>query len=123
MHNFEHTKTGWLVYLKWVNCLVCRLYLNKEVIILKWIKDVSVRPDTIIKLLEENIGWTLWHESQQYFFGCNAKVKEIKGKINKWDLIKGHSKGNHWQNVRTTYGMGGNICKWYDTYRINTQCI
>ena len=25
-----------------------------------------------------------------------------------------HSKGHHWQNEKTIYGMGENICKLYD---------
>ena len=42
-------------------------------------------------------------------------VKKIKTKINKWDLTKlksfVHSKGNHKQNEKTTYGLGKNNCK------------
>ena len=54
----------------------------------KWIKDLNVRPDTI-KLLEENIGKTLFDiNHSKIFFDPLPKVTEIKTKINKWDLIK-----------------------------------
>ena len=54
----------------------------------KWIKDLNVRPETI-KLLEENIGRTLNEINQsKIFYDPPPRVKEIKTKINKWDLIK-----------------------------------
>ena len=47
-----------------------------------------LRPDTI-KLLEENIGRTLFDiNCSNIFVDVSLKVKEIKEKINKWDLIK-----------------------------------
>ena len=54
----------------------------------KWIKDLNVKPDTI-KLLEENIGKTLFdiHHSK-VFFDPPPRVMKIKIKINKCDLIK-----------------------------------
>ena len=54
----------------------------------KWIKDLNVRSDTI-KLLEENIGRTLFDiNHSKIFFGPPPRVMEIKTKINKWDLMK-----------------------------------
>ena len=45
----------------------------------------------------------------------SPKSKEIKAKINKWDLIKLKSictvKKPHQQNEKTTYGLGENISK------------
>ena len=54
----------------------------------KWIKDLSVRPETI-KLLEENIGKTLSdiHHSR-ILYDPPPRILEIKAKINKWDIIK-----------------------------------
>ena len=52
----------------------------------KWIKDFYVRPDTI-KLLEENIGKTLYGIiHSKIFFDPPPRVTEIKTKINKWNL-------------------------------------
>ena len=52
----------------------------------KWIRDLNVRPDTV-KLLEENIGRTLFDiNHSKIFFGSPPRVMEIKTKINKWDL-------------------------------------
>ena len=54
----------------------------------KWIKDLNVRPDTI-KLLEENIGRTLFDiNCSNIFLDQSPKAKETKTKINKWDLIE-----------------------------------
>ena len=54
----------------------------------KWIKDLNVRPETI-KLLEENIGKTLFDINRsRIFFDPPPRVMKIKTKINKWDLIK-----------------------------------
>ena len=54
----------------------------------KWIKDLNVRPDTI-KLLEENLGRTLYDiNHSKILFDPPAKEMEIIRKINKWDLMK-----------------------------------
>ena len=55
----------------------------------KWIKDLSIRPETI-KLLEEIIEKTLsdiFHHSR-ILYDPPPRILEIKAKINKWDLIK-----------------------------------
>ena len=52
----------------------------------KWVKDPNVRPDTI-KLLEENIGTTLFDiNCHNIFLGLSPKVMKIE--INKCDLTK-----------------------------------
>ena len=54
----------------------------------KWIKDLNVRPDTV-KLLEENIGRTLYDiNHSKILFDAPRRVREIKTKINKWNLMK-----------------------------------
>ena len=54
----------------------------------KWIKDLTVRPKTI-KLLEENIGKTLFNVNpSMILYDPPPRVREIKAKINKWGLIK-----------------------------------
>ena len=54
----------------------------------KWIKDLNVRTDTL-KLLEENIGRTLYDMiHSKILFDPPLREMEIKTKINKWDLMK-----------------------------------
>ena len=54
----------------------------------KWIKDLNVRPETI-KLLEENIGRTLFDiNHSNIVFIMPPIVMEIKTKMNKQNLIK-----------------------------------
>ena len=54
----------------------------------KCIKDLNVRPDTV-KLLEENIGRTLFDINHSKIL-CDPPPREmeIKTKVNKWDLMK-----------------------------------
>ena len=51
----------------------------------KWVKDLSVRPETI-KVLEKNIGRTLYDINHKILYDPPPRVMKIK--INKWDLIK-----------------------------------
>ena len=54
----------------------------------KWIKDLNLRPETI-KLLEENIGKTLSDiNHSRILYDPPPRIKEIKAKINKQNLIK-----------------------------------
>ena len=54
----------------------------------KRIKNLNVRPDSI-KLLEENIGRTLYDiNHSKILFDPPPRVMEIKTKINKWGLMK-----------------------------------
>ena len=54
----------------------------------KWIKDLTVRPESI-KLLEENIGRTLDDINQRkIFYDPPPRVMEMKTKVKKWNWIK-----------------------------------
>ena len=54
----------------------------------KWITDLNVISKTI-KLLEENIGRTLYDiNHSKILYDPPPRVMERKTKVNKWDLIK-----------------------------------
>ena len=55
----------------------------------KWLKDLNVRPKTI-KLLEENIGSTLFDMGLSSIFSntMSTQARETKEKINKWVYIR-----------------------------------
>ena len=56
-------------------------------IISKWIKDLSVRPETI-KILEENISSMLFDISlSNVFLDLSPQARPTEAKINKWDYI------------------------------------
>ena len=77
----------------------------------KWIKCLNVRLNTI-KLLEENIGRTLFDTNHSKFlYDPPPRVMEIKVKINKWDLIKIKSFCTTEQGARVAFRMGQNNSK------------
>ena len=54
----------------------------------RWIKDLNISRDTI-KVLEENIGRKISNIScSSIFTDMSPRARDIKGRINKWDLIK-----------------------------------
>ena len=81
----------------------------------KWIKDLHVRPESI-KLLEKNIGRTLYDINQsKILYDPPLGGTEIKTKVNKWDLIKLRSFCTAKETVskvkKTTLRMGENNSK------------
>ena len=68
----------------------------------KWIKGLNVRTDTI-KLLEENIGRTLYHiNHSKILFDPSPREMEIKNIINQWDLMKLKSFCTAKETINTT---------------------
>ena len=54
----------------------------------RWIKDLNISRDTI-KVLEENIGRKISDIAHSSIFtGMSPRARDIKERINKWDLIK-----------------------------------
>ena len=54
----------------------------------KWIKDLNVRQETI-KTLEEKTGNNLFdHSHSNFLLDMSPKARELKAKMNYWDLIK-----------------------------------
>ena len=54
----------------------------------RWVKDLNISHYTI-KLLEENIGRKIWDiRLSNILTNTSSKARDIKERINKWDLIK-----------------------------------
>ena len=54
----------------------------------RWIKDLNISRDTI-KVLEENIGKKISDIPHSNIFSdMSPKARDIKERINKWDLVK-----------------------------------
>ena len=104
----------------------------------KWIKELNIRLDTV-KLLEENIGRTLFDINCSNTI-LDPSLKGNKAKVNKWDLIKLKSfcaarktidkmkrQPTEWQKIvannMTNKGLISNIYKQFIQLNIQNQTI
>jgi len=92
----------------------------------KWLKELNIRHDTM-KLLEENIGKIFYNINCTNVLLCqSSEAKEIKAKINKWNLFKllNLCTGKEIINkTKRTYRMGENIYKQCNQQGLNFQNI
>ena len=93
----------------------------------KWLKDISIRHDTI-KLLEEIRGKILSDKDPtNVSLGQSSRATEIKTKIKKRHLIKLISfctaKEIINKNENTTYRLGENICKFANDVATNRDGV
>ena len=78
---------------------------------LKCLKDLNIRQNTI-KLLEGNIGKTLWYQSYKSFLrSVSHKSKNKPVGPNETDKLL-QKKENHKKKKKTSYAMGENSFKW-----------
>ena len=69
------------------------LYYTIQKVNSKWMKDLTVRQETV-KTLEEKVGNNLFDLSHSNFLlNLSPKARELKAKMNYWDLIKVKSTG------------------------------
>ena len=81
----------------------------------RWIKDLNISRDTI-KVLEENIGRKISDiPHSNIFTDMSPKARDIKERINKWDLIKLNSfcmaKENSMKMKENQLYIGKHICQ------------
>ena len=80
----------------------------------RWIKDLNVSHNTI-KVLEENIGSKISDiPCSNLLTDMSPKARDIKERINKWDLIKIKSFCMAKENsikIKRTNSMGKHICQ------------
>ena len=82
----------------------------------KWIKDLNIRPNTI-KCLGENKAEHSDINHSDIVLDLSPKVKEIKARVNEWDLIKLKSFFTAKETIdkmKTIYWTGESVCKLYD---------
>ena len=79
----------------------------------RWMKDLNISRNTI-KVLEENIGRKISDiPSSNILTDTSMKARDIKERINKWDLskIRSFCLTKEHQNERRTNFMGKHICQ------------